>query len=292
MSSVNPNHRCRAWLHLLGLTLGSALYLSTTGCVSNARPIEELVSRVSSQAARKPTTAPHDATVSPQPADAASQDTVIGTSVEGRPIGCRVLGNGPAVMLFLATIHGNEFAGTSLLERLGDYLADCPELLNGRRVVLVPVANPDGLAHRTRHNARQVDLNRNFPAGNWAHNGRSGDSPLSEPESQALYDLLQLYQPHRVITIHETLACIDYDGPGEALAQAMAAHGDLPVRKLGGLPGSLGSYFSKAFDRPIVTIELRRSAHQVREDDLWNGYREMLLAALTFEDSKIAVASE
>jgi protein MpaA len=279
MSSVSSNRRSTVWLRLASLTL--ALAVSTAGCLSDARPILELVSQ-----------APHQEATTSQQTNSASQTTIIGTSVEGRPIACRTLGDGPDVTLFIATIHGNEFAGTSLLERLGDYLAGCPELLVGRRVVLIPLANPDGFAYRTRHNAQHVDLNRNFPAGNWLHNSRSGESPLSEPESQALHDLLHLHQPHRVVTIHETLACIDYDGPGEPLAQAMAAQCDLPVRKLGGLPGSLGSYFSKAFDRPIVTVELRRFAHQTREDDLWNCYREMLLTAITFQNSKIAVASE
>ncbi len=254
----------------------------------------ELVSQTpgGAAAAKTPTTGPrHEAATSPR-TSAASQTTIIGTSVEGRPIACRTLGDGPEVTLFIASIHGNEFAGTSLLERLGDHLAGCPDLLVGRRILLIPLANPDGFAYGTRHNARHVDLNRNFPAGNWLHNNRSGGSPLSEPESQALHDLLDLHQPNRVITIHEPLACIDYDGPGETLARAMAAQSDLPVRKLGGLPGSLGSYFSKAFNRPIVTIELRRSAHQAREDDLWDCYRDMLLTAITFVDGQIAVASE
>ena len=85
-------------------------------------------------------------------------------------------------MLLVATIHGNESAGTPLLERLAERLESDPELLRNRRVLLVTVANPDGLARRTRGNARGVDLNRNFPTTNRKDTRRSGTA-LSEPGS-------------------------------------------------------------------------------------------------------------
>jgi len=219
------------------------------------------------------------------------QYSIIGCSIEDRPIECRILGDGPDVTLFIGTIHGNEPSGTPLIRRLGEYLAERPELLQGRQVILIPALNPDGMVRHIRYNARNVDLNRNFPVGNWEPNKHSGECPLSEPESQVLHDLLHLHPPRRVITIHETLACIDYDGPGQALAEAMAACGDLPVRRLGGLPGSLGSYVGTILYVPIITIELRRFAHRLPEAELWSRYRDMLLAAVTFEGNKTAAAS-
>jgi predicted deacylase len=47
-----------------------------------------------------------------------SRRSVAGHSVEGRPIEVIRLGDGPATILLLATIHGDEDAGTPLMDRL------------------------------------------------------------------------------------------------------------------------------------------------------------------------------
>ncbi len=79
---------------------------------------------------------------------------------------CLTLGQGPDVTFILATIHGDEPAGTPLVRRLATHIRQHPKVLDGRRVVLLRLANPDGLAHRSRYNAHGVDLNRNFDAAN------------------------------------------------------------------------------------------------------------------------------
>ena len=206
----------------------------------------------------------------------------IASSREGRLITCQTLGDGPRSILILATIHGNEAAGTPLLERLGEYLGDHPEILSGKRVVLVPSVNVDGMALRQRHNARGIDLNRNFPARNFHETRRNGSRPLSEPESRAIFELLERYRPGRVVSIHQPLGCIDYDGPAHALARAMSRVSDLPVRKLGGRPGSLGSYVGENLGIPTVTVELPAEASQFQPAELWDRYGAMLLKAITY----------
>lgn len=208
-------------------------------------------------------------------AQPAPETIVAGHSREGRPIEVRVLGDGERTVLILATIHGNEAAGTPLLHRLAEHLSTRPELLEGRRVVLVPIANPDGFARGTRRNANGVDVNRNFETAN----SRS-HAPLSEPESRAVVALLERYRPAVVVSLHQPLRCIDYDGPAKDLASAMAAAGGLPVRKLGAKPGSLGSYVGLELGLPIVTVELPRAASQLTSDERWQRYGEMLLVAV------------
>jgi len=204
----------------------------------------------------------------------------LGRSVEGQAIDAHALGSGPLVVLFLATIHGNEGAGTPLLERLRAHLHAHPALLRGRRAVIVPVANPDGLARGTRHNARGVDLNRNFPAPNFrAGPSAGGPRPLSEPESRALHALLGEERPARIVSIHQPLACVDWDGPGETLARSFASLCGLKVRRLGSRPGSLGSYAGITLGLPIVTLELPPGAPRSR-DALWERYGPALLAFL------------
>jgi protein MpaA len=206
----------------------------------------------------------------------APRPIIAGYSREGRPIEARVLGSGERTILILATIHGNEAAGTPLVRRLAQHLTTQAHLLEGRRVVLVPVANPDGYAHGTRRNAAGVDVNRNFRTAN----SRSR-APLSEPESRTIAALIEGYRPALVVSIHQPLACIDYDGPALDLAHAMADACDLRVRKLGARPGSLGSYVGLDLGLPIVTVELPRSASGLANDELWDRYGEMLVIAAT-----------
>ena len=210
---------------------------------------------------------------------------VAGHSVEGRAIECEIHGSGPDVLMVIATIHGNEAAGTPLVAAFGQWLTAHPQELVGRRVVIVPVANPDGMAAGERFNSRGVDLNRNFPAGNWqeAEVKLHGDTPLSEPESRVLMQLICQHFPARIVSIHQPIACVDYDGPAKELAAAMAAKCPLPVNKLGGRPGSLGSFVGETLGRPIITLELPKDAGLDR-DELWRVYGNAMIAALRFAD--------
>jgi murein peptide amidase A len=214
----------------------------------------------------------------------------VGKSVEGRPLECLVFGHGPDGVLIFSTIHGSEPAGTALVQRLAENLSQQPDLMNGRQVVLMPVANPDGMARRQRHNAHGVDVNRNFPASNFESGSSMGTSALSEPESVALYRVISAFRPRRIVSLHQPMnegnACIDYDGPAETLARAMGAECDLPVKRLGTRSGSLGSYAGFLLGIPIVTVELPKTADQWSPEVLWDRYGRMLLAAIEFSESR------
>lgn len=226
---------------------------------------------------------------------------VAGRSVENRPIHCEVYGNGPDVLMIIATIHGNESAGTPLVAKFAEWLIAHPEELVGRTVVIIPVANPDGFAANKRFNKNEVDLNRNYPADNWgiaqetgavtSKGGESyarrrtlkpGQTPLSEPESRVLMQLLCRYFPNRIVSIHQPVACIDYDGPAAELAAAMATGCPLPVKQLGSRPGSLGSFVGTTLARPIITWELPKDA-PTDANELWTTYGKALIAALRFD---------
>ncbi|HMP08539.1 MAG TPA: DUF2817 domain-containing protein, partial [Lacipirellulaceae bacterium] len=193
--------------------------------------------------------------------DALPRGEVMGLSLEGRPIHVQVFGDGEDVLWVLATIHGNEAAGTPLVAEFVKWLEAHPEELAGRRVVITPVANPDGFAANQRHNMRDVDLNRNFPAGNFDAAVKTyGTAPLSEPESRVLMQILSRFWPDKVVSIHQPYACVDYDGPSEGLAEAMAAQCKLPVKVVGSRPGSLGSFVGLTLGKPIITLEVPEDA--------------------------------
>ena len=214
----------------------------------------------------------------------AIQRRIVGKSVENRPIECTVLGEGRDVTFILAAIHGSEPAGIPLVRRLAQYLQQYPHLLQERKVVLLPVANPDGVAHNSRYNARGVDLNRNFSTTNRLNSRRFGCTALSEPEARVIEQLLRQYAPDRIVSIHQPLACIDYDGPGKTLARHLAEYCNLPLIKLGPKPGSLGSYARVTLRIPIITLELPYITDRLNSQRLWQRYGPALIAAIIYPD--------
>lgn len=220
--------------------------------------------------------------VQPLPEPKNPEAVVVGRSVRGRPISAYVIGDGDDTVMIMAVIHGDEVSGAPLVHKLADYLGGHPSLMDNRRVILVPVVNPDGMALNCRENTRGIDLNRNFEAGNRINNGANGFHPLSEPETQALRKLIQEYKPDRIVSIHQPLNCIDYDGPGQALASRIAEACRLPIHKLGARPGSLGSYTGETLGIPTVTMELPREASKLSQAGLWSQYGPALLAAVTY----------
>jgi len=193
-----------------------------------------------------------------------------------------VLGDGSDTALIIGTVHGNETAGIPLVQRLADHLAANPQMLEGRRVVLVASANPDGVVAGTRENIRGVDLNRNFETANRVDSAAHGLRALSEPETQAIHRAIQEFRPDRIVVIHQPLDCVDYDGPGHDLASHIAQYCRLPVKKLGARPGSLGSYSGEELGIPTVTVELPAAATRLGKAQLWDRYGPAVTAAVTY----------
>lgn len=201
-------------------------------------------------------------------------------SVKGKKITYTELGNGKDKVLFLASIHGSERAGTPLLNYFKTYLINNCHLLAGKTVIIIPVVNPDGYENKTRYNSNYVDLNRNFPSNNRMNNKLGGSFALSEPESYFLYKIIHTIKPSKIITFHESLGCIDYNGPAVELAERLSAKCNLPVRELGAKPGSLGSYAGEDLNIPIITVEMTKQDSKKTARQLWQDYKELLFEAI------------
>lgn len=209
-----------------------------------------------------------------------------GRSVQGRILTAVVLDNGPDaasdVTLIFGGFHGNERTTPVLVRQLRQYLTQKPDAWPGRRVVLVPCANPDGWAMATRVNAHGVDLNRNFPA-NWSCTGIAsrnapGPAPASEPETRAMIHLLNLCRPQKVVSLHSPLHCLNWTGSlGLKMADAMARYDHYrPTANVGyPTPGSLGDYCG-ARGIGIVTLELPQES----EAASWTANKDALVAAI------------
>jgi protein MpaA len=272
-------------LHGRSALLGGIPLLLLCGCTSGSRPLAWRIAPqpVATQSAPSPATGPARTATPP----AARRTLEIGRSVEGRPLTLYLFGDERAcagVTLILGGIHGNEPTSAGVCRELVDLLTASPELCGGRSVIILPEANPDGLARKLRTNANLVDLNRNFPATNWQKTRRSGffggDAPASEPETRALIRLLEQFRPARIISVHAMWQpCNNYDGPAEALAISMSEHNGYPVRANIGYPtpGSLGSFAGADRQIPTLTLELPANHPTARS---WTNNREALLAAV------------
>ena len=216
---------------------------------------------------------------------------LFGRSVEKRPLTAYILENDtPAatddVTLIYAAVHGNETATPGVIERLRAHLKLHPGNLLGRRVILVPVLNPDGLAKKSRRNARNVDINRNYP-GTWrqARRGEAfkpGSGPASEPETQAMIALVSKYKPRKLVSIHQPLNCMIPSGQlGGELARAMQRENKYTIRESAGYPtpGGFGGFCERVLNAPIVTLELPWQSAEAG----WKRNASALLAAIRWE---------
>lgn len=165
-------------------------------------------------------------------------------------------------VLVIACIHGDELEGLAAIEavRAEAAAAQVP-------VVLVENMNPDGTAARTRGNAAEVDLNRNWPTSNFRKGREHGPAPLSEPETLGVYNLLERASPSLVIVLHSTRSgpFVNFDGPaGKHASRFVAAAREVDPRwrvvpEMGyPTPGSLGTMVGDERAIPILTIEMQR----------------------------------
>jgi protein MpaA len=163
------------------------------------------------------------------PAEAA-ETIAVGMSVEGRPLTAVRRGDRDGRrVLVIGVIHGDEQAGLQIVALLGEL-----PVPSGVDLFLVDAMNPDGVANSTRGNANGVDLNRNFPY-NWGPIAQPGDwqyagpAAASEPETQAIVELIGALRPDLVIWYHQDLYTI---APGSGRDGAIRAR----YAELTGLP--------------------------------------------------------
>ena len=197
------------------------------------------------------------------------------------PPGCKQYGNsalGAPLLYFPARVNqaraGLIIAGTHGDENAAMVTLSCALRTletSARHHHVVLAVNPDGCQLGLRANANGVDLNRNFPSANWQAGDTvyrwnsqaterdvllsTGSAPGSEPETQALCQLIDQLQPAWVVSFHDPLGCIE-DEQNSELGRWLAEQFQLPLVSHVGYetPGSFGSWCA---DRalPCITAE-------------------------------------
>jgi murein peptide amidase A len=162
--------------------------------------------------------------------------TEIGQSVEGKSIYSFEVSSRPGLadklVLFVGGLHtGTEENTFDLASRmLQHFYGDPRKVPEGISLYIIPKMSPDGITSGSHNNARGVDLNRNWPTDDWRSDpyhptygrreGAGGESPLSEPESKALYQFVLEKSPYAIFVWHSQAGTVSGNGidPADTLA--------------------------------------------------------------------------
>lgn len=215
--------------------------------------------------------------------------------------------------IVLCGVHGDEITPVKFCWDLMRDLKANHEFKD-KVVIVAPVVAPDSFIkpRPTRTNGRGVDVNRNFPTGDWlkeAHRRwksayRSdkrkfpGKKAASEQETVFQMNLVLRYKPNKIISVHSPLTLLDYDGPSltnetgkpaKALLEGMSAKSaNYKVQNYPVFPGSLGNWAGLEKNIPTYTLELPNSnPHET--DKWWTMFKDAMFMAL---DHKMKQAPE
>lgn len=195
-------------------------------------------------------------------------------------------------ILLVGGTHGDELSSISIVFKWMNILQQHHSGNFHWRIA--PLLNPDGALApvHIRQNANGVDLNRNFDTPGAADNAAldywktttksserryPGPSPLSEPETQWLYNEIVTFKPDIIIAVHAPFSLFDYDGPDLKIAPPQIGY--LPKNLMGTYPGSLGNFAGIHLEIPVITLELPHSGimpDKEQIDQLWAGLVDWL----------------
>jgi N-acetylmuramoyl-L-alanine amidase-like protein/zinc carboxypeptidase len=197
----------------------------------------------------------------------------IGHSVQNRPIRALRVGSPRArvTLLVVGQVHGNEPAGRAVVARLESLRPP-----RGTAIWLVDDANPDGSAAGARHNANDVDLNRNFPYRWQPQDGvyESGSGPASEQETQVMQRFIERERPRVTLWYHQALQIVVKSTGDPVLERLYSARSGLPRRSLPRYHGTAVSWQNHSFPGdsafvvelpagPLPSAGVRRHANAV-----------------------------
>jgi hypothetical protein len=206
------------------------------------------------------------------PKPAKVEEKIFGYSVKGNPIDGYEIGNGRDAILLIGAIHGNEVGSAYLLRRLvSEIKSDTKIVSKNKKIIIIPVVNPDGYNIQQKFNGNGVNLNLNFDTPGWKNYGPqgtyAGPKPFSEPESQAIKQVVEKYKPIMMISYHTAGGIIS---PEEG--ESSAVLGKWYAQKTGyiyyddaaaiadnidwNFPGTATMWFLEKTGKPSLTVEL------------------------------------
>ena len=143
-----------------------------------------------------------------------NQLSVIGSSVQGKPIYKYEIGTGKTKIYLWSQMHGNESTTTKglldFLNLLHNKTDLATKLLESFTFCCIPMLNPDGAKLYTRENANNVDLNRDSQA-------------LTQPESKILREAYEVFDPDFCYNLHDQRTIFGVDDTGKPATMSFLA---------------------------------------------------------------------
>lgn len=209
------------------------------------------------------------------------------------------------VTMVMCGVHGDEITPVKFCYDLMEDLRKNPKVIGDNLIVIAPLVAPDSFfkSRPTRTNARGVDVNRNFPTKDWAKNAKKlwkkryssdprrfpGKYALSEQETIFQVNLINLYKPNKIISVHAPLTLLDYDGPSFTQEKGIVAKklleemsnkaGKYKISDYPFFTGSLGNWAGNEKRIPTYTLELPNSDWH-KTDRYYNMFRSALHHAI------------
>ncbi|KAI7757424.1 hypothetical protein M8C21_016060 [Ambrosia artemisiifolia] len=148
----------------------------------------------------------------------------IGKSVLGVPLWAMEISNKPGkeeakpAFKFIGNVHGDEPVGRELLLLLANWLCDnymkdplATLIVDNVHLHLLPSMNPDGFSLRSRGNANNVDLNRDFPDQFFQMNDDLGER---QPETKAIMNWIKKIRFTASASLHGGALVANYPWDG------------------------------------------------------------------------------
>lgn len=213
--------------------------------------------------------------------------------------------NNESKTLILCGVHGDEITPNKFCFDILYHMERYSYLYKNQFIIVAPFVSPDSFFGKTksRTNANNIDVNRNFPTKDWhkdalrlwknKYNGDKrrfpGNKPLSEPEVIFQVNLIKRYKPDKILSVHAPLTLIDFDGPvgekGESnnlLLQMSKSANGYAVKDYPFFPGSLGNWAGNELGIPTFTLELPSSDNR-KHAEFWKLFRNAIHTAF-FKD--------
>jgi len=148
----------------------------------------------------------------------------------------------------------------------------------GKKVVIVPNTNPDGIATGARYNANNVNIDRNFPSDNWRPDidtasgllpTGGGTSAGSEPETKALMSLIRQLRPALEVSFHAQGSLVGANQYGNSISvgttyASMVGYGTMigNAEEVMGysITGEYEDWMGQEMGIPAILIELPRQS--------------------------------
>jgi len=133
--------------------------------------------------------------------------SILGYSVENRPIYSVTIGSGSNRILLWSQMHGNESTTTRAVFDCFKFFSETmnddftKSILDKYTFQFIPILNPDGAYYYTRNNAADIDLNRD------AVN-------QTQPESVLLRETFNAFQPHFCFNLHDQRSIYGFETTG------------------------------------------------------------------------------